>query len=171
MKTTIYRTGPMSIGQHDEDILQHWAEFDDRCPEGHVRRGTALFAAPDLSSGHYWLGTRASLGRPLIFNEITVESDNVRVYSVDDYNMVGEHYGSPSNSQIADIESYWNTSMTLTEWMQKVGEDPQGQWEVLLPVTEIIFSRVLPRTEIEELYVANSMEELVDDLNYFLEEG
>lgn len=156
MKTTIYRTGAMSIASHDDDTLKYWAEFDARCPDGHVYRSNVLFAAPDLYGGHYWLCRRAYLRcKPLIFNEITVESDNVRVYRVNDYDRVGEHHGSPTRSQISNIESYWNNGITLTQWMKTVGKDPNGRWEILLPLSEVISSRIIPHDEIEELYVKN----------------
>lgn len=176
MQTTIYRTGPMTVGVHDDDTLMHWDEFDDRRPEGYASREHSLYAAPDMQGGHHWLNFKSRSGDPLVFNEIIVESDNVRVYCVEDYNMVGDHHGWPSGEQIAAIEAYWNTSMTLTEWMKEVGEDPHGQWEVLLPVGEVISSRVLAYDEIRELYIDNNMEderlyEFDDDLSNFLVEG
>lgn len=167
MKTAIYRTGSMTVGAHTDDTLLHWDEFDDRRPVGHVSREEALYASPDLQGGHHWLDFKANSGNHLAFNEIIVESDNVRVYSVDDYNMVGDHNGWPSGEQIAAIESYWNTSLTLTEWLREVGEDPHGQWEILLPVSEVISSRSLAYEEIRELYIDNEMDdERLSDLEY-----
>lgn len=110
----------------------------------------------------------------VVFNEIIVESDNVRVCSVDDYNMVGDHYGWPSGEQIDAINSYWDTSMSLTDWLREVGQDPHGQWEVLLPVHEVISSRVLTYEEIRELYLEEGLDDEIMDLDYIsaqLEDG
>lgn len=164
METTIYRTGQMSVPSHGEDIFLHWAEFDMRRPAGHVSRINALFAAPDLQGAHEWLIYRAvrtaiTDSKALAFNEITVESDNVLVYCIEDYDLVGPHYGNPSREQIAHIDNYWNNSMTLTQWIREVGEDPHGRWEVLLPENEIIKSRTLTYNELWEMYEGWGMDD------------
>lgn len=156
MKTTIYRTGQMSVPIHRDDVLEHWAEFDSRRPEGHFSRSEVLFASPDLHGGHCWLydGILSFRGhyKNALFNQITVESDNVRVYCVGDYNMVEYHYGNPTSEQISGINSYWQNSMTLTEWMQEIAGDWYGGWEILLPESEVISSRVLTYAELREMY-------------------
>ena len=175
MKTAIYRTGSMSVGVHSYDTLMHWEEFDDRRPVGHVSREESLFAAPDIQGGHHWMGyVSRKTERCFAFNEIIVESDNVRVYSVDDYNRVTDHGGYPYPSDIEYINSYWDTSMSLTDWLGEVGQDPHGQWEVLLPVSEVISSRTLTYEEIRELYLEEGMEDEIMDLDYIssqLEDG
>lgn len=161
METIIYRTGQMSVPTHDEWLLNHWAEFDVRRPEGHVRRSDVLFASPDIHGGHCWLydGILSFRGHydNALFSEITVESDNVRVYLVGDYNMVGEHRSNPTSEQIIGINNYWQNSMTLTEWMQKIDGDWYGGWEVLLPESEIISSRKVTYTELREMYEEEGM--------------
>lgn len=164
MKTIIYRTGQMRVPTHRDYVLEHWAEFDSRRPEGHLSRSEVLFASPDLQGGHCWLYDGIVLSNrghrnKAAFNEITVESDNVRVYCVSDFNMVGDFYGNPTPEQITGINNYWNTSMTLTEWIQKVGEDFYGQWEVLLPEHEVISSRVISYTELREMYEEEGMDD------------
>ena len=168
METAIYRTGQMRVPTHHDYVLKHWAEFDSRRPEGHLSRSEVLFASPDLQGGHYWLYDGIVLSNrghrsKAVFNEIIVESDNVRVYSVDYYNKVRSHHGWPTGVQIAGINKYWNNSMTLTDWMQKVGEDPNGHWEVLLPKNEVISSRTLAYEEIRELYLGEGMEDEIMD--------
>lgn len=164
MQTTIYRTGLMSASVHDEAVLQHWAEFDSRRPRGHISRSEALFASPDIQGGAYWLNDRAILTfnghkRVIVFNEVTVESDNVRVYRVSDYSMVGYHYNSPTPEQITGINKYWNTSMTLTDWITEISEDYYGEWEVLLTESEVISSRVVPFPELREMYKKEEMDD------------
>lgn len=180
MITTIYRTGQMSIPVHRDYVLEHWAEFDSRRPEGHLSRSEVLYASPDLQGGHCWLYDGIVLSnrghcKRTTFNEITVESDNVRVYCVSDYNMVGDFYGKPSREQIKGINNYWNSGMTLTEWNQKIGEDYYGQWEVLLTQSEIISSRVVPYEELREMYVEDGMDDeridRLEDLRMTLEAG
>lgn len=168
METTIYRTGQMRVPTHHDYVLKHWAEFDTRRPEGHLSRSEVLFASPDLQGGHWWLHDGIVLSNrghchKAAFNEITVESDNVRVYSVDDYNRVRSHHGWPTPEQITGINKYWNSSMTLTVWLRELGEDPHGQWEVLLPVSEVISSRTLAYEEIRELYLEEGMEDEIMD--------
>jgi len=180
MITTIYRTGQMSVPTHRDDVLQHWAEFDARRPEGHLSRSEALFASPDLHGGHCWLyggillSTRGHC-KNARFNEVTVESDNVRVYCVGDYSKVGFHYGNPTSEQISGINNYWKNSMTLTEWIQKIGEDYNGQWEVLLPESEIISSRIVTYTELREMYEEEGLGDYklgdLDELQMALENG
>lgn len=164
MQTTIYRTGQMIVPAHRDYVLEHWAEFDARRPEGHLSRSEVLFAAPDLQGGHCWLYDGVVLSNRghrynAIFNEITVESDNVRVYYVSDFNMVGEFYGNPTKEQIAGIDRYWNSAMTLTEWMQNVGEDYYGEWEVFLPKSEVISSRKVPYAELRQMYRKERMDD------------
>jgi hypothetical protein len=156
MITTIYRTGQMKVPVHRDDVLEHWAEFDARRPEGHVSRSEALFASPDIHGGHCWLydGVLSFRGhyKNALFNQITVESDNVRVYHVGIYNAVGYHYGNPTSEQISNISDYWQNSMTLTEWKQKVEGDWYGGWEILLPESEVISHRKLTYAELCEMY-------------------
>lgn len=170
MKTVIYRTGQMRVPTHHDYVLEHGAEFDSRRPEGHLSRSEALFAAPDIHGGHHWLYDGIALSNrghryKAVFNEITVESDNVRVYCVNNFNMVGDHYGNPTPEQITGISNYWNTSMTLTDWLEEVGQDLHGQWEVLLPKREVISSRAISYTELREMYEQEGMDdERMDEL-------
>lgn len=183
MITTIYRTGQMTVANHDETVTQKWEKFDSRRPEGHVRRQESLFAAPDFPGAHKWLGNlflawQQGHYSTFLFNEITVESDNVHVYLVEHYERVcpccpgGEcDYGISSN-----IHSYWNTSMTLTQWISEIGEDPYGCWEVLLPEKEVISCRVLTYEEIRAMYIKEGMtdfrlEMLDKDIRPLLEEA
>ena len=166
METVIYRTGQMTVPIHNETLVQGWEGFDSRRPEGHVRRQESLFAGADLKCAHVWLGNlylKWELGQDVtfLFNEITVESDNVRVYLVEHYEKSGGcpccpgecDYGTFSN-----IDSYWNTSMTLTQWIDEVGEDPCGHWEILLPEKEVISSRVLTYPQLREIYLEKEMD-------------
>jgi hypothetical protein len=164
MKTTIYRTGQMRVQTHEDEALQHWAEFDIRRPAGHVSRSEALFASPNLQGAHCWLFDGVILSsrghsKKAIFNEITVESDTVLVYSIKAYHMVKEHYGKPSGEEITAIEAYWSTSMTLTEWMREVGEDSRGQWEVMIPESEVISSRTITYTELRGMYEEEGLDD------------
>jgi hypothetical protein len=169
----------MRVPTHRDDVLQHWAEFDARRPEGHLSRREALFAAPDLHGGHCWLyeGILSFRGHydNALFNEITVESDNVRVYCVGDYNRVGYHYGKPTNEQITGINNYWNNSITLTEWTQKVDGDWYGGWEVLLPESEVISSRTVTYTELRTMYEEKGLGDYklgeLDEIQMALEKG
>ena len=180
METTIYRTGQMRVPTHDEWLLNHWSEFDRRRPEGHPSRSEVLYASPDLHGGHCWLydgilsSTRGHYKNAL-FNQVTVESDNVRVYCVGNYNTVGEHYSNLTSEQITGINNYWQNSMTLTEWKQKVGGDYYGGYEVLLPESEIISSRVLTYTELREMYEKERLEDYkldeLDEIQMALEAG
>jgi hypothetical protein len=152
----------MRVPVHRDDVLEHWAEFDARRPEGHLSRREALYASPDIHGGHCWLydgilsPNRGHYDNAL-FNEITVESDNVRVYCVGDYNRVGYHYGNPTSEQIAGINNYWQNSMTLTEWKQKESGDWYGGWEVLLPESEVISSRIVTYAELREMYTEHGL--------------
>jgi hypothetical protein len=173
VETTIYRTGQMTVPSHQERLIHHWNEFDVRRPSGYVSRQEALFASPDLQGANYWLQDRSFYRTQVaVFNEVIVDSDRVRVYDVREYDSVGfdwvgVHGGKPTSEDIAHMENYWNTSMTLTDWINDVKTDPEGHWEVLLPVSEIIYSRILSHSEMEELYIANDMDELsIHDLKY-----
>lgn len=164
MITTVYRTGQMRVPNHSDYVLEHWTEFEARRPEGHLSRSEVLFASPDLQGGHCWLYDGIVLSNRghryrTAFNEITVESDNVRVYSVDNYNSVGNHFGHPDREQIDYINAYWENSMTLTEWMRNVGEDYYGKWEILLPESEVIHSRVVPYAELWKMYIEEGMDD------------
>ncbi|MNR30005.1 hypothetical protein D3C85_1474300 [compost metagenome] len=110
-----------------------------------------------------------------LFNEITVESDNVRVYCVGDYNRVGYHYGNPTNEQITGIKNYWQNSMTLTEWKQKESGDWYGGWEVLLPESEVISSRTVTYAELREMYKEHGLGDYklgeLDEIQMALEKG
>lgn len=164
MITTVYRTGQMRVPNHRDFVLEHWTEFESRRPEGHRSRSEVLFASPDLQGGHCWLydgivWSNRGHSEKTSFNEITVESDNVRVYNVDNYNNVGNHYGNPDREQIGYIHAYWENSMTLTEWNRKVGDDYSGKWEILLPESEVISSRVVPYAELWDMYIQHGMDD------------
>lgn len=179
MITTIYRTGNMVIPTSNDDLLTHWAEFDVRAPKGHTHRQDALYCAADIAGAHYWLNFAFNGGHQLClkFNEITVESDDVMVYSVEDYNEVQSIYGEPTQGQLEQIDAYWASAMTLTQWMREVGEDEQGQWEILLPVSAVISSRVLSYEELRDLYIEEGIEderltmELDLNIKWALEDG
>lgn len=163
METTIYRTGQMKVPVHLDSLLEYWDAFDSRRPEGHPSRSEVLYASPDLDGAHCWLfggillSSRGHEERAF-FNEITVESDNVRVYCVTDYDMVGYIHENPTSEQIRHINNYWQNSMSLTEWFHKVGSDYSGRWEVLLKEEDILSSRIIPYDELMEIYEEEGME-------------
>lgn len=158
MQTAIYRTGLMEVGNHNEEVLEQWFPFDERRPVGHASRSHSLYAAPDLTGAHRWFSFLYG-ARQFAFNEIIVESNNVMVYNVDDYDQVGEHYGNPTSAHLDAIDAYWNSGMTLTEWIHRVGVDEDGRWEILLPEKQVISSRTLSYDDMEELYIANGMDD------------
>lgn len=173
MQTTIYRTGLMQAGNHTDHVLKHWAEFDERRPEGQPSRKDALYASPDIAGAHYWLSNfflayeqNIRPAKDFRFNAITVESDNVRVYRVDDYNRVGNQCdqketpcGVTSSIKQTSIDSYWNTSKTLTEWRDAALTDTFGSWEILLPEKEIISYKPLTYGELRELYLEQDIKD------------
>ena len=152
----------MSVPTHSADVLRVWDEFDNARPVGHVSRREALFAAPEIHGAHRWLHnaflSERHQQKTFLFNAITVESDNVRVYSVLEYEC-GANQPDPVQ-RAKDIYDYWNTSMALTDWLGIWKQDYfSDSWEILLPEHEVISYEVLTYSQIRELYIQGNLGE------------
>lgn len=141
-KDKIYRIGtlePQTLYFADLDKIVK--VFDNLAPEGRQSREGALFASPDMASHLRWV-KGAEHGRgDKESRELSVDPRNVYVYPISVYERasLAEMNGRLEEFQKITKE-YWDSGMTLTEWRAwaKHASPPAGEWEILLPPTEII---------------------------------
>lgn len=134
MLTKVYRSGivkaPLVRGPEAEIFILS----DKARPNDRQGRTDAIFASPSLKGVARWVHVNSDGNSTDPFvREITVESDSVYVYNI------------PAWEKIcwdgADYESYWNTGITLTEYLTFSEHlnlfNPQ-EWEILLGASDIL---------------------------------
>lgn len=131
-KVRIYRNGSLIPAVYSGEVLDYAREADAVRPDSRPGRHCSLYASPTLPGVCRW--TRAHLMMPyrrddLETYEITVDADTTYVYDIAAWEAYSRH-GKPA-------EDYWNTGMTLTQWLSIEGLDASN-WEVLLDTADII---------------------------------
>lgn len=159
MKAKVYRSGIVEAPTNRGVEADSYTAADAVKPAGRQGRTDGIFAAPNLAGVARWTHANSGIARcadPFV-REITVDPDKVYVYSVLAWEKASWRTGS--------YEAYWETGMTLTEWM-KVAEfmDPTN-WELLLGADDVISSRPVSDKRLLENCVSSFFHsELADNL-------
>ena len=128
----IYRNGSLTPASYSGEVMNYAVEADKVRPEGRPGRMGSLYASPTLAGVCRW--TRAHLmdsnsRKDVETYELTVDADSVYVYDIRAWE--GHSWsGKP-------VAGYWNTGMTLTEWLAR-GDLDGANWEVLLSPESIM---------------------------------
>lgn len=131
MITKVYRSGPVSAPETRGVESDSYAKADAVRPAGRQGRTDGIFASPNLAGVGRWAYSNASNTRhpdPFV-REIAVNPDNVYVYSV----LMWEK----CSWDRIPYEQYWETGMTLTEWLKNHDQYNASEWELLLSAEDV----------------------------------
>lgn len=134
-KVKVYRSGIVEAPAQRGAEAPSYTAADAVRPEGRQGRMTGIFAAPTLAGVVRWVrGNHLSRIADLAVREITVDADAVYVYSVREWEKA-----SWGTSKTPDYTAYWESGMTLTEWLA-ADLDPT-EWEILLGAEDVLSVR------------------------------
>lgn len=135
MKAKVYRSGTVEAPATRGVEADSYTSADEVKPAGRQGRTDGIFASPNLAGVARWTHANSSIVRcadPFV-REITVDPDNVYVYSVLAWEKCSWGTGS--------YETYWETGMTLTQWMAASEFLDPTNWEILLGADDVISTR------------------------------
>ncbi len=145
---SVYRCGVDAPPEKRGIEKEAYEKADSFAPEGRQGRNTAVFATPTLGTVGRWV--RGNSWNKNILDvqvrELRVNADQVYVYDIHAWEKTW-YTGEYTERDIASAKNYWNTGITLREWVEKAkkGEiqDPEN-WEILLPKQGIQKTNILP---------------------------
>lgn len=135
MKAKVYRSGTVEAPVFRGVEATSYHAADAVRPAGRQGRTTGIFASPTLAGVARWAHAKSSIVRcddPFV-REITVDPNNVYVYSV--------HAWEKVSSRDGGYEAYWNSGMTLAEWTESAESMDPDNWELLLDPADVISTR------------------------------
>lgn len=130
--TNVYRSGDVAAPSTRGVETDSYSDADSVRPEGRQGRTDGIFAAPTLTGVTRWAYSNASNTRhpdPFV-REIKVDSDAVYVYSIEMWEKCS-WAGVP-------YEKYWDSGITLTEWLKNQDQYDATEWELLLSPADVI---------------------------------
>lgn len=135
---SVYRSGVPSPPASRKVEASSYLETDKYVPAGRQGRTTAVFASPTLGGAGRWVqGNLFIRSKDLKVRELTIDIDNVYVYSVEAW----ERSSSRMDRDTTVHGKYWGTGITMREWLEKVKQEPlkydPREWELLIPESEI----------------------------------
>lgn len=107
-----------------------YAATDEHMPEGRQDRTSGIFASPTLHGVTGWVRGTSHVVKDWGVRELRVDPDKVYVYSVRAWEICSSYDSTPEKSK-----AYWDSGITLTQWMQKLNSDPDldpQEWEILI---------------------------------------
>lgn len=136
----VYRAGDLTPPEtYFPDLDQFLTKIDRFAPEGRQTRRGAIFASPDMRSHGRWINGVTNKTS----HEITVNPDEVYVYSVEAYENASARDYAPD---VEDrMKAFWATGMTLTNWNKwaKENKPERGSWEIIMPPSSIISAKTV----------------------------
>jgi hypothetical protein len=133
----VYRSGVPSAPKQRGVENGHYARADATIPSGRQPRMNGVFASPTLGGVCRWVrGNYMTNKDDVKVRELRVDVDNTYVYSVEAWEKAS------SNDTPAAYKEYWDTGLTMREYMAKARQDPDTynptEWELLVPEEKII---------------------------------
>lgn len=134
---SVYRSGnpapPAERGVERDSYLT----ADALKPEGRQGRMDAVFASPSLGGVTRWVKGNDGLIDDLKVRELRIDVDKTYVYSVHAW----ERASSSWDYEKSTAGTYWDSGMTVREYMEKAKADPATydpqEWELLVPADGI----------------------------------
>ncbi|MBC9704841.1 MAG: hypothetical protein H9W81_07675 [Enterococcus sp.] len=131
MNTQVYRSGVVATPAQRGVEAGSFLAADAVKPAGRQGRSTAIFASPSLRGVLRWLysnTTITSVADPFV-KELKVNPDTVWVYDITAWEKA---------SSTETYEPYWESGMTLTEWLANADQLDPAEWELLLGADDIV---------------------------------
>jgi hypothetical protein len=130
---SVFRSGIPSAPKERGVEKDSYNQADAYKPEGRQGRGTGVFASPTLGGVCRWVRGNEMTGVPDVnVREMRVDIDNTYVYSIDQWERA-----SSSMTSDDEYKKYWDSGMTMREYMEKAQADPMAynptEWELLVP--------------------------------------
>lgn len=130
----VYRSGVVSAPASRGVESESYVEADAVRPAGRQGRTDGIFAAPTIDGVLRWVRANSQPYMRMIdpfVRELKVDADSVYVYSINAWEAVG----------ITGYEKYWNTGVTLTEWLANADSYDPTEWELLLSPEDVQSAR------------------------------
>lgn len=151
----VYRVGKPVVGNHSEELRKFWGSIDAHRPAGHPARLNAVYAGINAHAMERWIDAALSNRYEVLPHEITVDSDAVLVYNIEAYDHC---YSSSGIAPANKIPAYWESAMTLTEWLATHTPEESREWEVVISPESIIKTRPLSLRSVQNLMKKSEVE-------------
>ena len=137
-KALVYRSGPVQAPTERGRESDLFAAADAVRPAGHQSRTHAIFASPTLAGVTRWVRGNALVNAPDVrVRAITVNPDEVKVYSVVAWDRASTSFATDEHRR-----AFWDSGMTLTEWLAADNLDAT-EWELLLHADDVHSERMV----------------------------
>jgi len=131
---SVYRSGNPAPPVERGVEKASYQDVDNQKPEGRQGRMDAVFAAPSLGGVCRWVEGNNGLIPDVKVREIRIDVDKTYIYSVQAW----ERASSSWDYERSQSGSYWDSGLTVREYMEKAQADPVSydprEWELLIPV-------------------------------------
>lgn len=133
---SVYRSGIPEAPKQRGVENDYYARADALRPKGRQGRMDGVFASPTLGGVCRWVrGNEMTRIPDVKVREMRVDIDTTYVYSIEAWEKASS-WNKPE-----DYEKFWNSGMTMREYMGKAKVDPQKynpeNWELLLSQEDI----------------------------------
>lgn len=131
-KIKVYRNGSLTPATYEGDVAEFAQIADAAKPKGRAGRMGSLYASPTLAGNLRWIMGNMNRRTMKVQEtyEVILDADTAYVYDVEKW----EDHSWRGTS----VESYWESGITLSEWMERADEMDARNWEVLFTPDAII---------------------------------
>lgn len=163
MRTVVYRSGIVKAPESRGCELGSYQVADSVKPEGRQGRACGIFASPTIEGVLRWVRANAmmpSIVDPFV-RELKVDSNTVYVYCVRTWERCSSRNGN--------YEEYWNTGLTLSNWLKNSEDYDPEEWELLLAPEDILSQKNVSDNRMVK--VAEKDDVIYSDLSRLLKES
>lgn len=163
-RVKVFRSGVVAPPASRGCEADVYSAVDAMRPFGHPTRTQGIFAAPRIEGVIRWVrGNDLSNLEDVAVREITVDSDLVTVYRVNDWERVSNAYDRKGDPSLFSerVTNYFEHSMSLTQWL--AGDYEADQWEVIFHASDVISSH---KVGVERLMLAAKSEFMANDIKH-----
>lgn len=143
---TVYRSGVPEVLPHSERGVEAGAyQYADAVkPDGRSGRIDSMCVSPTLGGVARWVYANSFSSKHADFRarQLEVDVDRTYIYNIRAWEVASSKeqemvsYGPPVTDENSPYHDYWNTGMTVREYMEKARSDPEKyspqDWEILL---------------------------------------
>jgi hypothetical protein len=163
MKTAVYRSGIVTSPTERGVEGNSYREADAVRPVGRQGRGSGIFASPNIHGVLRWVRANSMSTHILdpFVRELSVDPEAVFVYCIRTWERC--------SSKESGYEKYWETGITLSEWLKNSENYDPKEWELLLSPKDIISQK--PVSDKRLVTVAETAEDIYSDLARLLKDA
>lgn len=168
-KVKVYRVGKLEIGKHNEELTEFWGLMDAAKPASHpTGRSNAIYVSPNTHGLLRWFRGNVFSTKVMEIHEVIIDSDDVYCYDVDAYENVPSYdfYAPHRSVRFKErTKKFWDSGVTLTEWLATHEAKDGADAEILLDPSKIISSKRLSHG-----MFMNRVKDILNEDEYSLDE-